>query len=69
MLLKVGSQWSEQPKNVHFEPIIRKLDWDQDRFHLYKIQLQKKKQKCLLIFCVQKNKYETESFLKQKYKN
>ena len=69
MLLLVGSQWSEQPKNVHFEPIIRKLDWDQDRFHLYKIQLQKKKQKCLLIFCVQKNKYETESFLKHKYKN
>ena len=57
-------QWSEQPKNVHFEPIIRKLDWYHDRFSIYKRFSCKRKnrvkltgKKCLLFFGVQRNKY------------
>ena len=45
-----GSQRSDQPENVNFEPIIKGLkidnfDWDQvqNPFHKSKIQLQKKK--------------------------
>ena len=52
------------PKNVHFEPIIRKLDWDHDQFSIYKRFSCKRKnrvkltrKKCLLIFGVQRNKY------------
>ena len=52
-MLLVGSQRSEQPNNINFEPIIRGFrndifDWDQVKYPLH-VYMQKKKRVKILV--------------------